>query len=62
MIVGFYLLINSFSGANQTVQERPISETLQLIDQGKFRCDGVRDTIEVLLKDGTQFVSKKRPI
>lgn len=55
-----YLLLGMLFQANVEKDERPISEVIKLINDGKVQDVVVsRDDIDVLLRDGTRFVSKK---
>jgi cell division protease FtsH len=60
LALGFYLVANSFMAVNPEKPEKPITEVLKLVGEDKVQDVSVSgDTLEVLLKDGTQFVSKK---
>src|SRR3989344_4016222 len=55
-----YFLVMAFSGFTGDLEERPLSETISSIKEEKVQDIVIAgDNIEVLLKDGTQFVSKK---
>ena len=60
MALGFYLVANSFMATDQQKPEKPITEVLKLVGEDKVQDVSVGgDKLEILLKDGTQFVSKK---
>ena len=60
LALGVYLLANSFMSTNQEKPEKPITEVLKLVGEDKVQDISVSgDKLEILLKDGTQFVSKK---
>jgi len=60
LALGFYLIANSFMATNQEKPEKPITEVLTLVGEDKVQDVSVSgDTLDILLKDGTQFVSKK---
>ncbi len=60
LIFGFYILITAFSGYNSGLEVKPISDTIQLIEDGKVQDIVVsEDKIEVLLQDGSKFLSEK---
>ncbi|MFA5776664.1 MAG: ATP-dependent zinc metalloprotease FtsH [Patescibacteria group bacterium] len=60
LALGFYLVANSFMATNQEKPEKPITEVLKLVGEEKIQDVSVSgDKLEILLKDGTQFVSKK---
>jgi len=58
--IGLFLIIGAFSGFEAGLEEKPISETIELIKQERVQDITVSgDGVEVLLKDGTKFTSKK---
>jgi cell division protease FtsH len=60
LALGFYLVANSFMATGQDKPEKPITEVLSLIGEERVQDVSVSgDKLEILLKDGTQFVSKK---
>lgn len=60
LLIGLFLLVGTFSGFEAGLEEKSISETIELIKQEKVQDIIISgDTIEVLLKDGTKFTSKK---
>ncbi|MBU0649731.1 ATP-dependent zinc metalloprotease FtsH [Patescibacteria group bacterium] len=60
LFFGLYLVLNAFSGAQQALPERPITDVLRLVREEQVQDVIVTgDDMEVLLKNGEQFVSKK---
>lgn len=60
LALGLYLVANSFMATDQQKPEKPITEVLKLVGEDKVQDVSVGgDKLEILLKDGTQFVSKK---
>lgn len=62
LVIGLFLLVDSFRISGQDIQEKPISEVLTLVNEDKVQDVLVTgNTLEVLLKDGTKFKSQKEP-
>lgn len=60
LFIGLFLLTEAFSDINGNLDEKPISETVSLIKEERVQDILIAgDDIEVLLKDGTKFTSKK---
>lgn len=60
IIIGIYLLFSSFADTTPAGEEKPISDVITQINDGKVQDITVdRDNISVLLTDGTRISSKK---
>jgi len=60
VFIGFSMLVGAFSEYDGGLEEKPISETIQLISDDEVQDIVISgDDIEVLLKDGSKFTSKK---